>query len=96
MMEKHLPEEIRFTKPEGGMFLGATLPEGLSALRLFDLARRENVVFVPGSAFYVDGGGENTLRLSFSNSDEDAIEEGIKRLARVIKELLAGNIGHVF
>ncbi len=96
MMEKHLPEEIRFTKPEGGMFLWATLPEGLSALRLLDLARKENVVFVPGNAFYVDGGGNNALRLNFSNSGEDEIEEGIKRLARVIKELLAGNIGPVF
>jgi 2-aminoadipate transaminase len=89
MMEKHFPEEVTFTKPEGGMFLWVTLPEGLSALSLSDLARKENVVFVPGNAFYVDGGGENTLRLNFSNADEDRIEEGIKRLAKVIKKLWA-------
>jgi 2-aminoadipate transaminase len=70
------------------MFLWVTLPEGFSALRLFDLVRKEYVVFVPGNAFYVDGGGSNSLRLSFSNSDEDAIEEGIKRLAIVMKKLL--------
>ena len=88
MIEKYFPEEIKFTKPEGGMFLWITLPESLSSLRLFDLAKKENVAFVPGNAFYIDGGGNNTLRLNFSNSDEEKIEEGIKRLARVIKKLL--------
>jgi 2-aminoadipate transaminase len=88
-IEKHFPEEVEFTRPEGGMFLWVTLPEGVSSLRLFDLAGGENVAFVPGSAFYVDDGGKNTLRLNFSNSNGDEIEEGIKRLAKVIKELLA-------
>ncbi|KPK36594.1 MAG: aspartate aminotransferase [Phycisphaerae bacterium SG8_4] len=88
-IEKHFPEEVAFTRPEGGMFLWVTLPEGVSSLRLFDLAGGENVAFVPGSAFYVDDGGKNTLRLNFSNSDGDEIEEGIKRLAKVIKDLLA-------
>ena len=91
MIEKHFPEEIECTKPEGGMFLWATLPENLSSLNLFKLATAENVVFVPGRAFYVDGGGDNTLRLNFSNSDENKIEEGIKRLAKVIKRVLAEN-----
>lgn len=91
MIEEFFPGEIEFTKPEGGMFLWITLPESLSSLRLFDLAKKENVVFVPGNAFYVDGGGNNTLRLNFSYSDEGKIEEGIKRLARVIKKLLMEN-----
>jgi len=51
--------------------LWVTLPESLSSLRLFDLAKKENVAFVPGNAFYVDGSGNNTLRLNFSNSDEE-------------------------
>jgi 2-aminoadipate transaminase len=85
MIEEHFPQEIKCTKPEGGMFLWVTLPENLSSLKLFKLATEENVAFVPGRAFYVDGGGENTLRLNFSNSDEEKIEEGIKRLAKVIK-----------
>ncbi|MHC4488701.1 MAG: aminotransferase-like domain-containing protein, partial [Planctomycetota bacterium] len=76
MIQKQFPEEVKFTKPEGGMFLWVTLPESLSSLRLFDLAKEENVAFVPGNAFYVDGGGNNTLRLNFSNSDEERIEEG--------------------
>jgi 2-aminoadipate transaminase len=90
-IERHFPEEVEFTRPEGGMFLWMTLPDEVSTLRLFDLAKEENVAFVPGSAFYVDGGGGNTLRLNFSNSSGDEIEEGIKRLAGVTKELLAKN-----
>ncbi|MBL7189136.1 MAG: PLP-dependent aminotransferase family protein [Phycisphaerae bacterium] len=90
-IEKHFPEEVEFTRPEGGMFLWVTLPESISAIRLFDLAGGEDVAFVPGSAFYVDEGGRNTLRLNFSNSDGGQIEEGIERLAKVIKELLAAN-----
>jgi 2-aminoadipate transaminase len=89
MIEEHFPREIKCTKPEGGMFLWVTLPENISSLDLFKLATKENVAFVPGKAFYVDGGGDNTLRLNFSNSDEEKIEDGIKRLAKVIKRMLA-------
>ena len=88
MIEEYFPEEIKCTKPEGGMFLWVTLPENISSLRLLKLATKENVAFVPGKAFYVDGGGDNTLRLNFSNSDEEKIEVGIKRLAKVIKRVL--------
>jgi 2-aminoadipate transaminase len=88
MIEEHFPEEIKCTKPEGGMFLWVTLPENVSSLHLFKLATEENVAFVPGKAFYVDGGGKNTLRLNFSNSDEEKIEDGVKRLAKVIKRML--------
>lgn len=90
-IEKHFPQEVEFTRPEGGMFIWVTLPEGVSALRLFDLAGGENVAFVPGNAFYVDDGGKNTLRLNFSNSNADEIEEGIERLAKVIKKLLVAD-----
>lgn len=86
MIAEYFPEEIKYTKPEGGMFLWITLPDGISSLDLVDLAIKENVAFVPGNAFYVDGGGNNTLRLNFSNSDEEEIEEGIKRLAKIMKK----------
>lgn len=85
MIAEYFPEEINYTKPEGGMFLWITLPKGVSSLDLVDRARQNNVAFVPGSAFYVDGGGNNTLRLNFSNSDEEKIEEGMKQLAKSIK-----------
>jgi DNA-binding transcriptional MocR family regulator len=91
MIAEYFPEEIKikYTKPEGGMFLWITLPERISSLDLVDLAIKENVAFVPGKAFYVDGGGNNTLRLNFSNSDEEEIEEGIKRLAKIMKKALS-------
>jgi len=88
MIEKYFPPEVSITQPEGGMFLWATLPESMSSLELFNEAEKNNVVFVPGSPFYVDGGGNRTLRLNYTNCDEATIEEGIKRLARAIKSLL--------
>ncbi len=89
MIEQYFPDCVQYTKPEGGMFLWVTLPEGVSSMDLFNLAIKENVAFVPGQAFYVDGSGTNTLRLNFSNSSETQIEEGIKRLSVVIKELIS-------
>ena len=91
MIAEYFPEEIKHTKPVGGMFLWITLPEGISSLDLVDRAIKENVTFVPEKAFYVDGGGSNTLRLNFSNSDEEEIEEGIKRLAEIMKKSLVEN-----
>lgn len=88
-IERHCPSDIECTKPEGGMFLWMTLPEGVSSLDLLEVAMMDKVAFVPGQAFYVDGGGANTLRLNFSNSDGDKIEEGISRLGRAIRRLLA-------
>ena len=88
MIAKHFPEETKCTKPEGGMFLWVTLPEGLSSMNLLEPAIQEHIAFVPGKPFYVDGGGDNTFRLNFSNSDENRIEEGIKRLANIIKRFL--------
>jgi Transcriptional regulators containing a DNA-binding HTH domain and an aminotransferase domain (MocR family) and their eukaryotic orthologs len=88
MIEKYFPENVKYTKPEGGMFLWVTLPEGLSSMDLFELAINENVAFVPGQAFYVDGSGNNSLRLNFSNSNGRQIEEGIKRLGNAINELM--------
>jgi 2-aminoadipate transaminase len=89
-IEENFPQEVRSTRPEGGMFLWITLPERLSALELFNLAVKEKVAFVPGTPFFVDGGGKNNMRLNFSNSDEDRINEGIRRLGKIMKNLLAG------
>ena len=88
MMAEHFPKSVRYTKPEGGMFIWVTLPEGISSLDLFEFAIEENVAFVPGNPFYTDdNNGNNTLRLNFSNSDYEQIEEGIKRLAACLKGL---------
>ncbi len=88
-LEAHFPPEATFTRPEGGMFIWATVPERLSVLELFEQAVKEKVAFVPGTPFFVDGGGTHNIRLNFSNADEKRIEEGIARLGRIIKEMLA-------
>ena len=88
MIERYFPEEIKSTKPEGGMFLWITLPEGVSSLDLFNLAAKENVAFVPGNPFYFNAKDTNTLRLNYTNSNEEMIEEGIKRLAKAIRAII--------
>jgi len=88
LIDEHFPAQVRYTRPDGGMFLWVTLPEGCSSVDLFDAAIRQKVAFVPGTPFHVDGGGGNTLRLNFSNADEGAIEKGIRRLGRCIREYL--------
>jgi 2-aminoadipate transaminase len=87
MIKKYFPSDVKYTKPEGGMFLWVTLPKGMSSMDLFEIAIEENVAFVPGEAFYSDNPELNTLRLNFSNSNEKKIEEGIKRLGNAIKYL---------
>ncbi|WP_319759333.1 PLP-dependent aminotransferase family protein [Maridesulfovibrio sp.] len=88
-IDEYFPAEVEVTRPEGGMFLWGTLPEGMSSMDLFDEAIKNKVAFVPGRPFYVDGSGENTFRLNFSNSDEEHIEEGIKRLGAGIKDFMS-------
>jgi 2-aminoadipate transaminase len=94
-IEAHFPDGVQCTKPEGGMFLWVTLPEGVSSLELFDLAIREKVAFVPGKAFYADGSGDNTLRLNYTNSCPEAIDVGIERLGNAIRLLMAGKTNAV-
>lgn len=91
-LAKYMPEEVKWTKPEGGLFLFITLPEGYDTKILFDLAIKENVAFVIGEAFFCDGGGQNTMRVNFSFMDDAGIEEGVKRLSAATKVLLAKGI----
>jgi 2-aminoadipate transaminase len=86
-IERYLPREVRTTRPEGGMFLWVTLPPGILAADLFERAIQKGVAFVPGRAFFAHGGGENAMRLNFSNSDESRIVEGIRRLAAAMEEM---------
>lgn len=87
-MERYFPPEVKFTKPNGGLFLWVELPENVNATELLPKAVEKNVAYIPGSAFYPEGGGHNTMRLNFSKPSEAEIEEGIKRLAEVFKEAL--------
>lgn len=86
-LETYFPKDVMFTRPKGGMFIWATLPENKSALDLFEKAQKENVVFVPGNPFYVDGKNANTMRLNYTNSDKEMIVEGIKRLGKLVQVL---------
>ena len=86
-IERHFPAGVACTRPEGGMFLWAELPEGTTSLELFDLAVKENVIFVPGDPFYVKQTGTRTLRLNFSCVDEATIENGIEKLGTAIRKL---------
>lgn len=84
----HFPPDVAFTRPDGGMFLWATLPKGISSMALFDRAIAEKVAFVPGNPFYVTPWNANTLRLNFSCVDKATIETGIKRLGDAIREMM--------
>ena len=83
-MDKYFPDYVKYTKPEGGMFIWVTLPEGQSAMELFKKSMEQNVAFVPGNPFYVDKESVNTFRLNYTNSTDEMIEEGIKRLGSVM------------
>jgi 2-aminoadipate transaminase len=84
-MKKELPESVKYTYPQGGLFLWVQLPFHMKARELLLRCLKENVAFVPGDSFFPNGGVENTLRLNYSNMSEERIVEGIKRLAKVIK-----------
>lgn len=90
-MKKYFPEGYVCHKPKGGMFAWVTLPEGIDTELMFLDAIKEKVAYIHGKAFHVDNGGANSMRLNFSYSTNEQIEEGIKRLGLVIKEKLEKN-----
>jgi len=86
-MDGFFPPGVEWTQPKGGLFLWGILPEGLKSADVLKLAIEQKVAFVPGSPFYALGGGENTMRLNFSNATPEKIREGISRLGKVLTEL---------
>ena len=87
-MEQYFPPEVKYTRPEGGMFLWVTLPEGVSAMSLFPKALEKKVAFVPGDPFYTDMKNVRTMRLNYTNADCETIREGVRRLGGLLKELI--------
>jgi DNA-binding transcriptional MocR family regulator len=83
-----MPEGVRYTRPEGGLFVWLMLPEGMDAEVLLEKAVDEGVAYVAGRPFFVDDTGENTARLTFAKEDIPTITEGVRRLARVVKASL--------
>ena len=84
-MEMYFPKNITFTRPQGGMFIWATLPEGQSAKALFEQAILKKVAFVPGDPFYTDGRVANTMRLNYTNASKEIMVEGIRRIGELCK-----------
>lgn len=85
---RFMPKCVKWTEPEGGLFLFVTLPEYIDAEDLFKVAIEENVAFVPGTVFYCNGQGKNTLRINFSYMSKEMNIEGSQRLANAIKRMI--------
>lgn len=85
-LRKYMPKGVSWTEPEGGLFLWVVMPENIDSEKMLETAIKNNVAYVMGSAFYPDGSGKNTMRLNFSYSSFEEIDEGIKRLAKAITE----------
>jgi len=92
-LDKYMPKhpEVEWTRPEGGLFLWLSMPEQVDTYEMFTRAvEQEKVAFIPGSAFYYDGSVTNKMRLNFSYSSPEQIEEGIRRLGRIAEKEIAG------
>jgi 2-aminoadipate transaminase len=88
-MNEFLPHETTWTKPGGGLFVWAKLPDYIDTTDLLARALREHVAFVPGRAAYLDGRGGSEMRLNFSGVGEDDIREGVRRIGKVVAEQVA-------
>ena len=86
---EHWPEEVKFTRPEGGLFLWPRLPEKIDTKDFLETAVAEKVAYVPGFAFYPgEDGGRHAMRLNFSHANEETINEGIHRMGVALKRAL--------
>jgi 2-aminoadipate transaminase len=87
-LAEHFPREATWTRPQGGLFIWAKLPDFIDTTDLLARALRDHVAFVPGRAAYLDGRGGSEMRLNFSGVSDDAIREGVRRIGEVIREQL--------
>jgi 2-aminoadipate transaminase len=87
-LHQQLGDQLRWPAPKGGFFLWATLPPGADDSALLARALEQKLVFVVGSAFYVDGSGHDKIRLSFSAPTAERIQEGVRRLATALRNAL--------
>jgi DNA-binding transcriptional MocR family regulator len=87
-LKEHFPAGSKWTTPEGGLFIWATLSGDVSGTELLEQAVRAKVAFIPGTPFFASGGGDNCMRLNFSNASSQDIQTGIGRLGNVIKDAI--------
>ena len=85
LLEEHMPVEVRWTRPEGGLFLFLTLPEGFDAVAFYEKALAAGVAYVAGEFFHPDRSGKNTMRLNFSFMTHERISEGIRLMAELLE-----------
>lgn len=93
-LEKYMPkhEGVRWTRPDGGLFIWVWLPEGVDTQEMISHAIERKVAYVPGASAFVDGTGHNTMRLSYSSSTLEQIDEGIRRLADVVRSEIEAKV----
>ena len=94
LLEKHIPEGVRWTHPEGGLFLFLTMPEGFEAVKFYDKALSAGVAYVAGEFFHPDRSGKNTMRMSFSFMSNEKITEGVRLLADLLRSELNKSQGY--
>jgi len=89
-LAEHMPQEVAWTVPQGGLFLWVRTSEKINTRDFLKQAVEAKVAYVPGYAFYpAETGGEHTMRLNFSYSSEEVINQGIHRLGMAMKKELA-------
>ena len=88
LLDEYMPEGVRWTHPEGGLFLFLTLPDGFDAVAFYDRALTAGVAYVAGEFFHPDRSGKNTMRLNFSFMSPEKIEAGVKVLAGLLQDEL--------
>ena len=86
LLEEHMPQGVRWTRPEGGLFLFLTMPESFDAVKFYDTALDAGVAYVAGEFFHPDGGGKNTMRMNFSFMSHERIAEGVRLLSALLRE----------
>ena len=86
LLEEHMPEGVRWTRPEGGLFLFLTMPHGFDAVKFYDKALEAGVAYVAGEFFHPDRSGKNTMRLNFSFMTPERMTEGIRILSKLFKD----------
>jgi len=93
-LDDFFPHEVKWTRPQGGLFLWVTLPAGVDGMKLFNEAIRQNVAFVPGNPFFAEGDSGSHMRLNFSNATPEMIREGIRRLSIAVAHEIEHHVNY--
>lgn len=87
-LKEFMPEGCSWRTPQGGFFIWVDVPENIDTPSLLDEAMEEGILYIPGTAFFLDGRGRNSLRLAYSQVDEATLREGARRLGAILQNAL--------